>query len=109
MVALISCIGLSRLLTYKRTPSQAGQQLITHHRNKSPLDVAHGCGQGRGMSKEEFIALGQRIYGKSGWQRQLADDLAVTAGTVNRWANGHFPVPRQTQLAMLGLLSEKAA
>ena len=61
------------------------------------------------MSTDEFIALGQRLYGKSGWQRQLAEDLRVTPSTVSRWAKGHFPVPRQTQLAMLGLLSEKAA
>ena len=60
------------------------------------------------METEEFISLGQKIYGKVGWQRQLAEDLRVTQGTISRYARGHNPIPRQTQLALLGLLSERA-
>ena len=55
------------------------------------------------MTAEEFIASGKRIYGKSGWQKQVAEALGRTASTVNRYARGHDPIPEIVALAMKGL------
>lgn len=59
-----------------------------------------------GMTNEEFIASGQRIFGKSGWQRQLAKRLGRDEGTVSRYAKGRVPIPEVVALAMRGLEQE---
>ncbi len=55
------------------------------------------------MTSEEFIASGQRIFGLSGWQKQLAARLKMNPATINRYARGHLPIPVTVALAMKGL------
>lgn len=55
------------------------------------------------MTKEEFIASGQRVFGLSGWQKQLAERLAMRPETINRYARGHLKIPATVELAMKGL------
>lgn len=59
------------------------------------------------MTSDEFIASGQRIYGKSGWQKQLAERLKMAPATINRYARGHVSIPVVIALAMRGLEGEK--
>lgn len=55
------------------------------------------------MEKTEFIALGQKIYGKSGWQKQLAAGLGMSPTTINRYARGGLTIPPVVAVAMRGL------
>lgn len=55
------------------------------------------------MTKEDFIASGQRIFGLSGWQKQLAERLEMNPATINRYARGHLKIPVTVELAMKGL------
>lgn len=55
------------------------------------------------MEKTEFIALGQKIYGKSGWQKQLAAGLGMSPVTINRYAKGGLAIPSVVSVAMKGL------
>ena len=59
------------------------------------------------MDKTEFIALGQRIYGKSGWQKQLAEGLGRSPVTINRYARGGLPIPAVVEVAMRGLEAKR--
>lgn len=59
------------------------------------------------MTKEDFILSGQRIFGLSGWQKQLAQRLEMAPETINRYARGHLTIPVTVELALRGLESEK--
>lgn len=60
------------------------------------------------MDTETFIATAVSIYGKSGWQTQLAADLGVDKSTVHRYKKGN-PVPQSIALAMEGIKARKEA
>jgi hypothetical protein len=51
------------------------------------------------MTKEDFIASGQRIFG-SGWQRRLAERLEMRPETINRYARGGLVIPATVALAV---------
>lgn len=61
------------------------------------------------MDTETFIATAVSIYGKSGWQTQLAADLGVTKSTVNKYKNGVNPIPKSIGLALEGIKARKEA
>ncbi len=59
------------------------------------------------MTSEDFILSGQRIYGASGWQKQLAERLKLAPETINRYARGKLTIPATVELALRGLEAEK--
>lgn len=61
------------------------------------------------MDTETFIATAVSIYGKSGWQTQLANDLGVTKATVSKYKNGVNPIPQSIGLALEGIKARKEA
>lgn len=61
------------------------------------------------MDTETFIAIAVSIYGKSGWQTQLANDLGVTKATVSKYKNGVNPIPQSIGLALEGIKARKEA
>lgn len=71
----------------------------------APWRVQH-CGF---MDIEAFIAKATSIYGRSGWQVQLASDLSVSTGTVCRWKRGVHPIPSWVPVAMDGIKARREA
>lgn len=57
----------------------------------------------------QFIDAGQSIFGKSGWQRQLAYALDVNETTISAYANGFRAIPKHVDLALEALLNRKKA
>lgn len=55
------------------------------------------------MTGKEFRTIAQRVYGQRGWQRKVADALAVNKSTVSRWTSGQIPVPGPAAVALQGL------
>jgi DNA-binding XRE family transcriptional regulator len=55
------------------------------------------------MEQTAFIAAGERLYGKHGWQTQLAETLGMSRATIHRYAKGKLPVPGRVALAMQAL------
>lgn len=61
------------------------------------------------MDTETFIANAVSLYGKYGWQTQLAKDLGISLASVHRYRQGKLPVPQVVALAMEGLKAMKEA
>lgn len=59
------------------------------------------------MEKDDFTDLGKRLYGKHGWQTQLAETLGMSRSTIHRYAKGDLPVPGRVALAMKALEASK--
>ena len=58
------------------------------------------------MTPEQFIAAGQRVYGRKRWKSLLARDLAVDVCTIHRLV--HRPViPGPYEIAITALLENK--
>jgi DNA-binding transcriptional regulator YiaG len=78
----------------------------TEHANTTaPWGTSHANGNGQRRETPSVLELRKRL-GMT--QEQLARELGVTVGTVNRWENGRF---RPSPLALRGLerLAERAA
>ena len=60
------------------------------------------------MQPNEFIELAVGIYGRSGWQKQLANDVGISRSQISRYANGHFPVPQVLQVLLRAMQKEAA-
>jgi hypothetical protein len=58
------------------------------------------------MSPSELIQAGERLYGKT-WRHPLAEALGIDVSTLRRWTGGYVAIPRRTELAIRGLLSDK--
>lgn len=56
------------------------------------------------MTPEELRRAGERLYGKWGWQTQLAKELKVDGSTVRRWLSGKVPIPGLAAVAISLLL-----
>ena len=52
------------------------------------------------MTPEQLRAAGERLYGKWGWQTQLARELRVDGSTVRRWLSGKVPIPGLAAVAI---------
>ncbi len=78
----------------------SSQEIGVTQKKLAPLCI---LGQSYCMTKEEFIASGQRAYGSSGWQKQVAARLSMNPATINRYARGRMPVPVTVELAMRAL------
>ena len=52
------------------------------------------------MSPEQMREAGERLYGKWGWQTQLARELKVDGSTVRRWLSGRVPIPGLASVAI---------
>lgn len=61
------------------------------------------------MTQDEFIASGQKIFGKVGWKGQLAKRLGRRRETIGRYAQGVAEVPPAIELAMRALESDVIA
>ena len=59
----------------------------------------------RPMTASEFETLGKRLFGRSAWQGQLADELKIDRVTVWRYYRGKRPIPEPVALAMQTLLA----
>ena len=59
------------------------------------------------MNADKFVELGKRLYGRYGWQTELAEILQLSRVTVWRYAHGIQPVPQPVALAMEHLAKEK--
>lgn len=44
------------------------------------------------MTPEDLIGIGERLYGRWGWQKRLAEDLGGNENTIRRWKTGHSPI-----------------
>lgn len=73
------------------------------------VDSNHARRHSRLMDIETFIAQATAIYGRSGWQKQLASDLGVTTTTVSRWKNNIHPIPADMELRLEGIKARKEA
>lgn len=60
------------------------------------------CIMGR-MKTSDFIAAGQRLYGRHGWKTQLAETLGMSRSTIHRYAAGDLRIPDRVALAMAAL------
>ena len=45
------------------------------------------------MTSDDFTRLGRLLFSDFSWQTQLADCLGINRRTVERWANGRYPIP----------------
>lgn len=55
------------------------------------------------MTAKELISIGQMLYGKRGWQTQLAATLEVDTSTIRRWIYANsVPGPAAIALRSLG-------
>jgi len=59
------------------------------------------------MTKEEFKEAGQRLCGRYGWQKELAERLGKRPETISRYTTGKTEVPRIVELALRGLESQR--
>ena len=76
--------------------------MILNHRLQSPrVGISFVV-----MEKEDFIAAGSRLYGRYGWQAELAQKLGMSPATINRYAMGKLRIPSRMSL-MLKALEEK--
>ena len=55
------------------------------------------------MEKEDFIAAGSRLYGRYGWQAELAEKLGMSQATINRYARGRLRIPARMKIMLEGL------
>lgn len=55
------------------------------------------------MTPAEFKEIGQRLYGKRGWQRKISQALEVEESTVSRWASGSNPISKLAERAIRSL------
>lgn len=54
------------------------------------------------MNAKELVKIGQLLYGKKGWQSEMAAALDVDVTTVRRWMYGdHVPGPAAVALKLL--------
>lgn len=60
-----------------------------------------------GMSPDELRAIGERLWGRWGWQTRMAEALRVDGSTVRRWLSGASSIPGPAEVA-LELLMERA-
>jgi DNA-binding transcriptional regulator YiaG len=60
------------------------------------------------MSPDELRAIGERLWGRWGWQTRMAETLRVDGSTVRRWLSGAtaIPGPAAVALELLVELSE---
>ena len=59
-----------------------------------------------GMSPDELRAMGERLWGRWGWQTRMAETLRVDGSTVRRWLSGASTIPGPAEVALELLLKE---
>lgn len=59
------------------------------------------------MTKEDFIERGQWLYGRHGWQTQLAEEIGLTRKSIGRYVSGEVSIPRRVELALDALTTAK--
>jgi DNA-binding transcriptional regulator YdaS (Cro superfamily) len=59
------------------------------------------------MSPDELRAIGERLWGRWGWQTRMAEALRVDGSTVRRWLSGATTIPGPAVVA-LELMIEKS-
>lgn len=57
------------------------------------------------MTPDSLRAIGEALFGKWGWQTQLAKALRVDGSTVRRWISGTTAIPGPAEVALELLLS----
>ena len=58
------------------------------------------------MSPDELRAMGERLWGRWGWQTRMAETLRVDGSTVRRWLSGASTIPGSAEVALELLLKE---
>jgi DNA-binding transcriptional regulator YiaG len=58
------------------------------------------------MSPDELRAMGERLWGRWGWQTRMAETLRVDGSTVRRWLSGASTIPGPAEVALELLLKE---
>lgn len=53
-----------------------------------------------GMSPDELRAIGERLWGRWGWQTRMAEALRVDGSTVRRWLSGATTIPGPAEVAL---------
>jgi hypothetical protein len=56
------------------------------------------------MSPDELRAMGERLWGRWGWQTRMAETLRVDGSTVRRWLSGASTIPGPAEVALELLL-----
>jgi DNA-binding transcriptional regulator YiaG len=56
------------------------------------------------MSPDELRAIGERLWGRWGWQTRMAETLRVDGSTVRRWLSGASTIPGPAEVALELLL-----
>ena len=52
------------------------------------------------MSPDELRAIGERLWGRWGWQTRMAEALLVDGSTVRRWLSGATTIPGPAEVAL---------
>lgn len=52
------------------------------------------------MSPDELRAIGERLWGRWGWQTRMAEALRVDGSTVRRWLSGATTIPGPAEVAL---------
>jgi transcriptional regulator with XRE-family HTH domain len=60
------------------------------------------------MDAEQFSLAGRRLYGRHGWQTELAEKLGIDRTTVWRYAKGHRSIPESVTLALEALQTRQS-
>jgi hypothetical protein len=61
------------------------------------------------MSPDELRAIGERLWGRWGWQTRMAETLRVDGSTVRRWLSGATTIPGPAEVALELLLERREA
>ena len=56
------------------------------------------------MTPDDLRKAGEELYGKWGWQTNLARELKVDGSTVRRWLSGKVPIPGLAEVAITLLI-----
>ncbi len=62
-----------------------------------------------GMTPDQFMDSGKRLFGRSAWQGELADALGINRTTIWRYSRGKREIPERVALALEALESRRAA
>ena len=55
------------------------------------------------MKASDFELAGKSLFGRYGWQTELADKLGIDRTTVWRYATGRRPIPESIKLSLEAL------
>lgn len=59
------------------------------------------------MTQKELRQIGEKLYGRWGWQTKLAQALRVDGSTVRRWIAGTTAIPGPAEVALELLEKER--